>query len=352
MSSSEVKIPSTQSALRWVRVSETDPFEWSTSAPVIKPSELGDNQVLIENHAVSLNPVDYKMATVNFAKVKLPAATGYDVSGRVVAVGKDVQNFQVGDEVFGLLNLDSSNGGGALRQYSVGEVDALAKKPAGISHEDASTLGVAFLSAMDGLRQVNIDSTTSVFIPGGSGGVGHFSVQIAQARGAKQVITSASKDDGIKILKEQYKVNDVINHAKENVVDRVLELTEGQGANVVYDSTYLQSSFEKSTRVVKEGGSWIVLGHFGQEGSAEANTVAERKANLVHAELARYWLGPERAQLKTFVHGALLQGAKWMEEGKLKPYINKTIKLEDAENALHDIIQGKAGFGKIVVKIL
>ncbi len=55
---------------------------------------------------------------------------------------------------------------------------------------------------------MNIDSSTTVFIPGGSGGVGHFSVQIAQIRGAKRVITSASKDEGIQILKNQYKVKD------------------------------------------------------------------------------------------------------------------------------------------------
>jgi NADPH:quinone reductase-like Zn-dependent oxidoreductase len=177
-------------------------------------------------------------------------------------------------------------------------------------------------------------------------------VQIAQIRGAKQVITSASKDEGIRILKEQYKIKDVINHAKENVVDRVLELTQGQGANVVYDSTYLESSFEKSIKTIKEGGSWIVLGHFAQEGSKEAKSVAERKANLVHADLGRYWLGPERAQIKNFVQNSLTQGAKWIEEGKLKPYINQTIKLEEAQNALEQLEQGKGGFGKIVVKIL
>jgi NADPH:quinone reductase-like Zn-dependent oxidoreductase len=199
---------------------------------------------------------------------------------------------------------------------------------------------------------VNIDSSTSVFIPGGSGGVGHFSVQIARIRGAKQVITSASKEDGIQILKDQYQIKDVINHAKENVVDRVLELTGGQGVDVVYDSTYLQSSFEKSTKTVKESGSWIVLGHFGQEDSAEAKSVAQRKAKLVHADLGRYWLGPERAQLKTFFQNSLSQGAKWIEEGKLKPYINQIIKLEEVQNALDQLKQGKGGFGKIVVKLL
>jgi len=148
MASVEKNLPTTQSALQWVRVSDTNPFEWTTSAPVINPSELADNQVLIENHAVSLNPIDYKMAGINFANTKLPATTGYDVSGRVVAVGKGVKDFKVGDEVFGLLNLNSSNGGGALQQYSVGEVEALIKKPANISHTDAATLVVAFLSAM------------------------------------------------------------------------------------------------------------------------------------------------------------------------------------------------------------
>ncbi len=177
-------------------------------------------------------------------------------------------------------------------------------------------------------------------------------MQIAQIRGAKQVITSASKD-GVQILQEQYKIKDVINHAKENVVDRVLELTQGQGVDVVYDPTHLDSSFEKSTKTVKEGGSWIVLGgQFAKEGSKEAQSVAERKAKVVKADLAGYWFGPQRAQLKTLVHDTLLQGAKWIEEGKLKPYINQTIKLEEAQNALDQIKQGKGGFGKIVVKVL
>jgi len=352
MASTQQNIPTTQSALQWVKVSDKDPFKWTTSAPVTQASQLGENQVLIENHAVSINPVDYKMAEINFAGTKLPSTTGYDVSGRVVAVGKNVKNVKVGDEVFGVLNLNSSNGGGGYQQYSVGEEDALIKKPANLSHTDAATLGIAFLSAMDGLRQVNIDSSTTIFVPGGSGGVGHFSVQIAQIQGAKQVITSASKDEGIKILKEQYKIKDVINHAKENVTERVLELTQGQGVDVVYDSTYLESSFSKSIPTVKQGGSWIVLGHFAGEGSKEAKSVAERNAKLVHADISRYWLGPERSQMETLVRKTLEQGAKWIEEGKLKPYINQTIKLEEVEDALKKLKQGKAGFGKVVVKLL
>jgi 2-methylene-furan-3-one reductase len=142
MTSVQQNIPATQSALRWVRVNDTNPFEWTTSASVIDPLKLGDNQVLIQNYAISLNPVDFKMATTNFSKTILPAVTGYDVSGRVVAIGKNVQDLKVGDDVFGFLNMNSCDGGGALQQYSVGEVDGLIKKPASVSHTDAAALSI------------------------------------------------------------------------------------------------------------------------------------------------------------------------------------------------------------------
>ena len=199
---------------------------------------------------------------------------------------------------------------------------------------------------------MKIDSSTSVFVPGGSGGVGHFIVQIARIRGAKQVITSASKDDGIQILKDQYQIKDVINHAKENVVDRVLELTGGQGADVVYDSTYLESSFEKSIKTVKEGGYWILLRSSFRDIDKETKMVAEQKARIISADVGRYWIGSEQTQLRPLITDGLAQGAKWIEEGKLKPYINQIIKLEEAEDALNRLKQGKGGFGKIVVKLL
>lgn len=204
--------------------------------------------------------------------------------------------------------------------------------------------------SQDGLRQVKIDSSTSVYIPGGSGGVGHFSVQIAQIRGAKQVITSASKEEGIQILKEKYRIKDVINHATENLVDRVMELTDGKGVDVVYDATYLPSSFDKTIQIVKEGGSWIVLRRFGQDTTKDAERVEKRKGKLILADLGRYWLGNERTQLKSFCQYSLSQGAKWIEQGQLKPYINRIIKLEEAQDALELIKQGKSGFGKIVIK--
>jgi NADPH:quinone reductase-like Zn-dependent oxidoreductase len=73
----------------------------------------------------------------------------------------------------------------------------------------------------------------------------------------------------------------------------------------------------------------------------------QRKAKLIHADVSRYWIGPERSQTKSFVRGSLAQGVKWLEEGKLKPYINQIITLEQAENALYQIRQGK-----VVIKVI
>lgn len=156
MASTQVTIPITQSALQWVRVTDENPFEWTTTAPVVRPEELGDQQVLLENFSSSLNPIDYKLPrpSMNFANTILPASVGFDISGRVVAIGKSVERFQIGDEVFGYLNLNSSHGGGAFQQYTVADIDGLVKKPANVSHEYAGTLGVAFLSAM--VSEINI----------------------------------------------------------------------------------------------------------------------------------------------------------------------------------------------------
>ncbi len=85
--------------------------------------------------------------------------------------------------------------------------------------------------------------------------------------------------------------------------------------------------------------------------------MAERKAKLLHADLGPADLGPqsvgaEQTPFNPFVRNTLIQGAKWIQEGKLKPYINQIIKLEEVENALGQLKQGKGGFGKIVVKLL
>ncbi|CAF1268623.1 unnamed protein product [Adineta ricciae] len=143
---------------------------------------------------------------------------------------------------------------------------------------------------------------------------------------------------------------DVINYTKEYVVTHVLELRENPGVAIAYDSTYVELSLAKSLVTVRQGSTWIILGDFAEKGSREAKETTKRKIKITHADVSHYWLESNRVELCRFCRNSLEQGVQWIEEGEFKPYMNQIIKLEDVQNALETLKQGKDGFGKIVVK--
>ena len=96
----------------------------------------------------------------------------------------------------------------------------------------------------------------------------------------------------------------------------------------------------------------MLLRSFGQDTTKLEKSVEERKGKFLFADLGRYWSKTEGALFRSSIPKSLAQGAQWIEEGKLKPYINRIIKLEEAENTLEQFKQGKVGFGKVVVKLL
>jgi NADPH:quinone reductase-like Zn-dependent oxidoreductase len=150
-----------------------------------------DDEVLIEVHAASANPVDWRLMRANPFFVRLVAGLlrpknkvlGADIAGRVEAVGRNVTQFQTGDAVFG--DLSDCGRGGFAEYVSVPE-SALALQPANISVEEAASVPLAALTALQGLRDKgHIQSGQKVLINGASGGVGTFAVQIAKSFGAE-----------------------------------------------------------------------------------------------------------------------------------------------------------------------
>lgn len=149
-----------------------------------------DGQVLIQVHAASVNALDYrrfeKISTLGRFMAQVLRSTnkvlGADVAGRVQAVGAGVNQFQPGDEVFGV----SSGSAGAFAEYTCAAENRLALKPSSVSFEVAAAVPVAALTALQGLRDKGrIRSGQKVLIHGASGGVGMFAVQIAKSFGAK-----------------------------------------------------------------------------------------------------------------------------------------------------------------------
>jgi NADPH:quinone reductase-like Zn-dependent oxidoreductase len=178
--------------------------------PQPKPSE-----VLIEVHAISINPVDIKTRKGGalYAKLKQdePVILGWDVSGVVTSVGSDVQKFKVGDAVFGMINFPGH--GKAYSEFVTAPVDHLALKPGNCTHEHAAATCLAALTAWQVLvHEARIQKGQHLLMHAAAGGVGHFAIQIAKHFGAKVSGTaSAVNADYLKSLG----VDLVIDYTKE-----------------------------------------------------------------------------------------------------------------------------------------
>ena len=161
-----------------------------------------DDEVLIKIHAASINSRDWRMIRANPFFIRLAAGgllqpknkiLGGDVAGRAETVGNDVKQFKPGDEVFGYL--PSSTGRGTFAEYVCANQNMIALKPANLTFEQAATVPVAAMTALQGLRDYgNIQPGQKVLIHGASGGVGTFAVQIAKAFGTEVTAVCSTRN--------------------------------------------------------------------------------------------------------------------------------------------------------------
>lgn len=151
----------------------------------------GAGQLLVEVRTVSINPVDFKIKRGDLKFIpgaKFPRIFGSDFAGRVREAGSDVRGFKPGDRVYGVTPVIFKSAG-ALAQLLAVNVKNARKIPAEMSFEEAASLPIAALTALNGLRRCGVTSGTKVLINGGTGGVGHFAIQIAKVRGAVVTVT-------------------------------------------------------------------------------------------------------------------------------------------------------------------
>src|SRR5438034_2217737 len=173
---------------------------------------LEDDQVLVQVHASSVNPVEwYGVTGLILARmgsgVRRPKdpAVGGDLAGRVEAVGRDVTDFQPGDEVFG-------TSGGAWAEYASASPERLAPKPASVSFEEAAAVPVAGITALQALRDHGqVQPGQKVLINGASGGVGTFAVQLAKFFGADVTAVCSTRN---------------VEQARSLGADRVVDYTQ------------------------------------------------------------------------------------------------------------------------------
>src|SRR5215831_1373053 len=206
-----------------------------------------DNQVLVRVHAASLNPLDGHfvrgmwLARLMGGGLRKPKDTrlGVDYAGTIEAVGKNVTQFKPGDEVFGARN-------GSLAQYVCARADrAVALKPPNMTFEQAGSVAVAAITALQGLRDIgHLQAGQKVLINGASGGVGTFAVQIAKSLGAD--VTGVCSTRNLDLVRS-IGADHVIDYTKE-------DFTKGdQHYDVIFDNVQNHSLSERQHVLVENG---------------------------------------------------------------------------------------------------
>ncbi|MDZ4754278.1 MAG: NADP-dependent oxidoreductase [Phycisphaerae bacterium] len=290
-------------------------------ADVAKPSA-GTGQVLIRVHAAGVNPVDWKMREGGLRGMisEAPAVLGFDVAGTVEAVGDGVTTFKAGDEVFAYIALDR---GGGYAEFAAVPAAHVAKKPAAVDFVTAAAVPLAALTAWQALvDKAGMKEGQTVLVHAGAGGVGHFAIQIAKARGAK-VIATASKANH-NFLKS-LGADVVVDYKNEKFEDVAKDV------DIVLDSIGGDTQ-ERSLGVLKQGGALISI--------VQPPDPAKLKERSLRGEVML--VAPNGAQLAEL--------AALIDAGKIKPHVSETFPLAEAAKAQE---QSKAGHvrGKIVLKV-
>jgi len=280
-----------------------------------------DGELLIHVRAAGVNPVDYKIRSGHFSKqaTKLPAVLGRDVSGTVEAVGRGAAGFKPGDEVYAFLGSHS----GGYAQFAIAKESEAAAKPASLDHVRAAAVPLAATTAWQALfDHGGLVAGERVLIHGAAGGVGHFAVQFAKAKGAKVSATAAAGDIGL--LKE-LGADQVIDYQHQRFEDQLKDI------DLVIDLVGGETQ-ERSWRVLKRGGR--IVSTLQQPSREQAR---ERGAKGV------VFMAEPR-------HDQLLAIARLIDDGKVRVLVHHTHSLMEARKA-HEELEHEHSTGKVVLTV-
>lgn len=310
--------------------------------PIVKPTE-----VLIEIHAAGINQLDTKIKNEEFKMMlnyKMPLILGHDVAGVVADVGINVKHFKVGDEVY--CRPADYHIGGFAEYIAVDEAD-IAMKPKNISMSEAASLPLVALTVWQAfMEKGNLKKEQKVFIQAGSGGVGTIAIQLAKYLGAT-VATTTSKAN-FELVKKMgadlaidYKTQDFERELKD--YDLVLNSQD-------------EKTLEKSLRILKLGGKVVSISGppdptFGKEMKLSwllklilgiISKKIRRKAKKLGVSYSFLFMKPSGQQLSEIT--------KLVEEGVIKPVVDKVYNFREINAAINYVNSGRAK-GKVVVNI-
>jgi NADPH:quinone reductase-like Zn-dependent oxidoreductase len=297
-----------------------------------------EDEVLIKLYASSVNPLDSYMVggplfflpTIGRLLKPKHKIAGADIAGQVQSVGKDVKQFQVGDEVFG--GSFGRKGLGGFAEYVCASQDCLARKPANLSFEDAAAVPVAGITALQGLRDHGgIQRGQKVLIDGASGGVGTFAVQIAKSFGAEVTAVCSPRN---------------VNTARSIGADHVIDYTQedftqsGLHYDLILGANAHHSIFDYR-RALSPGGVFVMVGG-GLLRILQA-ALLDPLLSRVGSKKMRFFIAKMNTKDLVFLKDLL-------ESRTIAPVIDRRYPLSEVAAALRYLQQGHAQ-GKVVITV-
>ncbi len=280
--------------------------------------------ILIKVRASSVNPIDYKIRSGNLKLLsgnRFPKMLGADFAGEVIESGS--AEFKTGDEVYGMLDAVK---GGAYAEYLKSKPRQMFRKPSNLSFEEAAVLPIVSLTAIQALvKLANIQHQQHIFINGCTGGVGTIAVQVASI--FKAQITGVCSGKNIHFAKE-LGVHSVIDYTKEKI-------PATGNYDIIFD-TIGNLSFSQMKKSLVSGGIMI------STSPNPSNLISSVGSVFSSTKLKLVVLRPDKADFE--------QLTKWIEQGFIKPVIEKSYPLSDIITA-HEHIETGHTRGKIAIRI-
>jgi NADPH:quinone reductase-like Zn-dependent oxidoreductase len=291
----------------------------------VDPPPVAPDGVLLRIRAAGLNPVDYKTREGKQADrfpYHFPLVLGWDAAGVVEKVGAAVTWFKPGDEVYGYVRRHDLQYG-TYGEYTTAPEGFFAPKPPELSFAEAAAVPLGALTAHQGLEALGLRGGETLFVAGGSGGVGHFVVQLARARGARVIATaSARNQEFLRSLGAE-----PVDYGEGDVVARVRELAADRGVDAAFD-LFGGDNQEQALDVLRPGG---------------------RIVSVIAPPTPREHVDPHYIFARPSGYD-LAEMSDLIAAGRLRPHVEETFPLERAADAMERLEAGHVR-GKLVLEI-
>jgi len=309
-----------------------DVLQWK-EVPAAAPQP---GEARVRHTAIGLNFIDVYFRTGLYAAAQLPFTPGNEAAGEVIAVGEGVDAVKVGDRVA------YGTGMGAYAEEANLPASILVKLPDGVEDKTAAALMLKGMTAQYLLRRTfRLEPGKRALFHAAAGGVGSIAGQWAKAIGAPMVGTVGSEEKAALAKKLGYE--HVINYRTENFVERVKEITDGEGVDVVYDSVG-KDTFPGSLDCLKRLGMWVSFGN--ASGPVPEFSLLElaKRGSLYATRPSLFAYTATRAELEATAGETLDMAAK----GAIRVEVNQTFPLKDAAEA-HRALEARETTGATVL---